>query len=203
MILDGELAPGSRIRETELAQHFGVSRGPIRESLRVLEVVGLVTREPRKSSYVALVRASDVEEVYTLREAVEVLAVRRALELQPGSVLQALSVRLSEIEQAISSDAPASRLVEADIDFHDVFYSFAAHQRLQAVWRSINDPLRIMMRMSSMQNDPEWRRDKGGHAAIVDTAAKGDVEGCVEATRSHLAEAKARVLEQVDRQATP
>jgi DNA-binding GntR family transcriptional regulator len=200
MILDGELAPGSRIRETELAEHFGVSRGPIRESLRVLEGAGLITREPRKSSFVALVRASDVEEVYTLREVVEVLAVRRALELRPESVVRELRVRLDEFEQAILSNAPASRIVEADINFHDVFYAGSAHHRVQSVWRSFNDPLRIMMRLSSMQSDPEWRREKGGHDSIMSTAADGDIEGCIDATRAHLAEAKMRVLEYVEKQ---
>jgi len=58
-----------------------------------------------------------------------------------------------------------------------------------------------MMRMSSMQGAPEWRRENGGHSAAMDTAANGDIEGCVEATESHLAKVKARVLKRVERQA--
>jgi GntR family transcriptional regulator of gluconate operon len=201
MILDGELAPGSKIRETALAEHFGVSRGPIRESLRALEVAGLVVREPRKSTYVAPVRARDVEEVYSLREAVEVLAIRRALALQPESVVERLQTHLERFEEAVAApDQEPSRIVEADIHFHDVFYEAADHQRLRAVWMSFNDPLRIMMRLSSRRADPAWRQAKGGHIAIADAAAAGDVEGCVEATRAHLDAAKSLVLEFVSRQ---
>ncbi|CAN5345660.1 GntR family transcriptional regulator [soil metagenome] len=201
MILTGQMAPGSKIRETELAEHFGVSRGPIRESLRALEVAGLVIREPRKSSYVAPVRASDVEEVYSLREAVEVLAIRRALTLHPDTVVRQLQTHLEQFEDAVAMvDQETSRIVEADIHFHDVFYHAADHQRLQSVWQSFNDPLRIMMRLSSQSADPAWRQAKGGHIAISAAAVNGDIEGCVEATRAHLDAAKTLVLEFVNQQ---
>jgi GntR family transcriptional regulator of gluconate operon len=204
MILSGEMAPGSKIREAELAERFRVSRGPIRESLRALEVMGLVVREPRRPSYVAPVRASDVEEIYSLREAVEVLAIRKSLTLNPDVVVRELQVRLEQFEDAASaSDQDASRIVEADIHFHEVFYAASDHHRLQSVWQTFNDPLHIMMRLSSLRADPAWREAKGGHIAIASAAVKGDIEGCVEATRAHLDTAKSIVLAFVNQQDRP
>lgn len=202
MILTGEMAPGSKISETVLAEQFGVSRGPIRESLRALEVAGLVIREPRKSSYVAPVRAADVEEIYSLREAVEVLAVRRALTLNADAVATELQARLENFDDvaAVAENQDVSQVVEVDIAFHDVFYKAADHQRLQAVWQSFNDPLRIMMRLSSLRANPEWNRGKSGHTAIATAAANGDIDACVEATRAHLDIARANVLAFVNEQ---
>lgn len=201
MILTGEMPLGSKIREVELAERFGVSRGPIRESLRSLEYLGLVVREPRKSAHVVSVRVNDVEELFALREPIEVLAVRRSLELNRESVVSALQASLRELEEITASgDERESQMVEADIRFHGVFYEAAENQRLLSVWKNLNDSLSMMMRLSSRPNEPAWRESMGGHIDIANAAMMGDVDGCVEATRAHLDQARRNVLRLVPTQ---
>ena len=195
MILSGEMPLGSKIREVELAERFGVSRGPIRESLRSLEHLGLVVREPRKSAHVVSVRESDVEELFALREAIEVLAVRRSLELNRDSVVSAIQASLRDLEETTASaDERGSEMVEADIHFHGIFYEAAENQRLLSVWRNLTDSLSMMMRLSSLLIEPAWRESRGDHIDIANAAIRGDIDGCVEATLAHLGQVRRNVL---------
>jgi DNA-binding GntR family transcriptional regulator len=75
-IRSGKLKPGDRLLETQLAEEMHISRFPIREALRYLEKEGLVQTEPFKGTYVAQLTEKDMEELYSLRSAIEELAVR-------------------------------------------------------------------------------------------------------------------------------
>lgn len=195
MILTGEMPLGSKISESELAERFGVSRGPIRESLRSLEHLGLVVREPRKSAHVVSLRVSDVEELFALREAIEVLAVRRSLELNRDSVVSALRASIRELEDTNTSDDERGlHMVEADIRFHGIFYGASGNQRLLSIWDNLTDSLSMMMRLSSFLIEPAWLESRGDHIDIAKTAIEGDVDGCVEATLAHLDKVKRNVL---------
>jgi GntR family transcriptional regulator, gluconate operon transcriptional repressor len=195
MILTGEMPLGSKISEVELAERFGVSRGPIRESLRSLEYLGLVVREPRKSAHVVSLRASDVEELFALREAIEVLAVKRSLELNRDSVVSALQASLREPEKETASAAERGlQMVEADIRFHGIFYEAAENQRLLSIWGNLTDSLSMMMRLSSFLIEPAWRESRGDHTDIANAAIMGDIDGCAEATLAHLDKVRKNVL---------
>ncbi|HAN71348.1 MAG TPA: hypothetical protein DCQ36_07125 [Actinobacteria bacterium] len=201
-IVTGEMLPGSRIRETELAEGFGVSRGPVREALRILEVAGLVLRVPRHGSYVAPVRRRDVDELYTLRASIEELAVRRALRRADAGLAAQLGRAVERLEMALTTEAPFE-VVESDIDFHSTFYRHADHDRLVAVWATLADPLRILMRLSSRRSDPDWSTTVGGHLLIASAAREGDEDACVEATLDHLEHARSLVLSFVEQQEIP
>ena len=198
-ILRGDMLPGSRIRETEIAEQYGVSRGPVREALRSLEVAGLVLRLPRQASYVAPVHKRDVDEIYTMRAAIEELAIRRALHTPNQTLAHQLDAKASALSRAMDLGDP-NAVVDADIDFHSVFYALADHDRLVALWGTLTDPLRIMMRLSSRRTDPEWRLTVGGHLAIAQAAAEFDADACVAATRDHLEHARLLVMGFVDSQ---
>lgn len=195
MILTGEMPLGSKISEVELAERFGVSRGPIRESLRSLEHLGLVVREPRRPAHVVSLRVSDVEELFTLRKALEVLAVRRSLDLNRDSVVSALQASLRETEkETASADERGLQMVEADIRFHGIFYEAADHQRLLSIWTNLTGSLSMMMRLSSFLIEPAWLESRGDHIDIADAAIKGDPDGCAEATIAHLDKVSRNVL---------
>ena len=195
MILSGEMPLGSKISEVELAERFKVSRGPVRESLRSLEYLGLVVREPRRSAHVVSLQESDVEELFALREAIEVLAVKRSLELNHDSVVRALKASPPELEEKpIASEEQEVQMVEADLRFHSIFYEAAKNQRLLTVWRSLTDSLSMTMRLSSFLIEPAWRESRFDHIDIADAAIRGDTDACVEATRAHLAKVKRNVL---------
>lgn len=198
-ILRGEMLPGSRIREAEIAEDFGVSRGPVREALRTLEVAGLVLRMPRQASYVAPVRRQDVDELYTLRTAIEELAIRRSLREPEPALTDELAASVKSLQSALTV-GDLGQVVDSDIDFHSVFYNHADHHRLVALWGTLTDPLRIMMRLSSRRSDPDWTTSIGGHLLIAKLAAEQDVQGCVDATTEHLSNARHLVMGFVEKQ---
>lgn len=198
-ILHGEMLPGSRIFEAELADSFGVSRGPVREALRALEVSGLILRLSRKGSYVAPVRRRDVDEIYTLRCAVEEFAIRRALSRDSVKLAASLDTSITKMQGALAREEP-SAVVDSDIDFHSAFYLYADHNRLLGVWATLTDPLRIMMRLSSRQVDSEWQDSVDGHLPIATAARDADVERCVPACIDHLTHARELVMGYVERQ---
>src|SRR4029450_7291485 len=77
-ILNGRLAPGSRIVETRIAQQFGVSQGPVREALRDLELYGFVVSSPFRGTQIRKISTEDLLEIYPLRAAIEGVAARTA-----------------------------------------------------------------------------------------------------------------------------
>lgn len=100
MIVSGQLKPGDRLRQDELATTFGVSTMPIREALRQLQAEGLVTFQPRRGAAVASLSVSDYEEIYRIREALEILACGWAAEDFDRIPIDDLRTILEEIEKA-------------------------------------------------------------------------------------------------------
>jgi DNA-binding GntR family transcriptional regulator len=111
MITSGHLKPGDRLRQDELAEAFGVSTMPIREALRQLQAEGLVAFRPRRGATVASISASEYEEIYRIREELEILACRWAAEDFDRIPIERLKRLLEEIEQveANSSDVQLVR----------------------------------------------------------------------------------------------
>lgn len=193
MIIDGDLAPGERIIENTVATRFGVSRGPVREAIRALEVTGLVVRIPRRGSFVAPIEPKDVYEVYALRECIEVHAVEQAILASP-----VVATRVTEAVgrmRVLADDAPPSVLIDEDLAFHSEFYLAANNARLTAVWNGLRDPLRVMILLTSHRSRTDWEGATSGHDAIARAAADGDVARAVEKTRQHLALARDRIAE--------
>jgi len=100
LIVSGQLKPGDRLRQDELATTFGVSTMPIREALRQLQAEGLVTFQPRRGAAVASLSVSDYEEIYRIREALEILACGWAAEDFDRIPIDDLRTILEEIEKA-------------------------------------------------------------------------------------------------------
>ena len=89
-ILNGELELGQRLVETDLAEQLGVSRGPIREALRLLAAEGLVVINVHRGTFIVQPTKDDVEEIYSLREALESLAVKRVIEIASDEEIEGL-----------------------------------------------------------------------------------------------------------------
>jgi GntR family transcriptional regulator, gluconate operon transcriptional repressor len=185
LILRGELQPGGRLLENDLADRFRVSRGPVREAIRQLEVAGLAIRTQRRGSFVAPLAVADVEEIYTLRASIEELAIRRALARPSPQTVVMLGVHLQEMRRITESGQPRD-LAEVDLAFHSAFYEGAGHRRLQAVWLSLADPLRLMITLTEGRSDAEHELTVSGHEEIYRAAELGDVEACVAAMHTHL-----------------
>src|SRR5690606_23078002 len=118
-IVRGELPPGTKLGETELAARYGVSRGPLREAIRRLESRKLLERIPHVGTRVAVLDASDLAEIYRVREALEGMAARLAAENMTADEIAGLNDLLAQHEQQPGvQDDTAYFQSEGDLDFH-------------------------------------------------------------------------------------
>ncbi|EFV14200.1 GntR family transcriptional regulator [Segniliparus rugosus] len=140
-VFSGVYQPGAQLREVELAEALGVSRGPVREALLRLEREGLVRGEWHRGTSVTAFSAEDLEELHSLREALERLAVEQAVARASDEGLQAVE-RAAE-RMARASDA--HEMVRCDIAFHDAVYAAARHRLLAEAWQSIRGRVHLFM----------------------------------------------------------
>ena len=128
-ILTGEMEPGERLMEIQLANKLGVSRTPIREAIRKLELEGLVIMIPRKGAEVAHITVKDMRDVLEVRSALEELATTLACKNVTPEHIEELKTANRVFEAAIvSKDVVA--IVNADVAFHNIIYSMTDNQRL-------------------------------------------------------------------------
>lgn len=129
-ILKGELAPGERLMEIQLANKLGVSRTPIREAIRKLELEGLVIMIPRKGAEVADITEKSLRDVLEVRKALEELAVQLACEKITQEELEELEKAGENFKKVLKRSKDITEVAEADVRFHDVIYMATDNQKL-------------------------------------------------------------------------
>lgn len=184
-IISGEFAPGERLVETELAERFEVSRGPIRDALMQLERGGLVELRPRKGSFVRSMTAADVKEIYSLRTALETLALRIAVDL--GATTTEMEGHLNSLEAA-HKGKDRTEIGAADMALHRSFVAASGHRRLLEAWEALADQTMFMMaKLPTVDRDIQG--PMGDHTAIVDAVRSGDSDAAEAALTRHLNDA--------------
>src|SRR5699024_3570602 len=128
-ILRGELKPGERLMEIQLANKLGVSRTPIREAIRKLELEGLVLMIPRKGAEVAEITEKNLRDVLEVRCALEELAVQLACDRIDRARLRELHAAAAHFKEVLGN-ADITELAEADEAFHDVIFQATGNNRL-------------------------------------------------------------------------
>jgi DNA-binding GntR family transcriptional regulator len=157
-ILSGELAPGERLVEEQLTRRFGTSRAPLREALRLLGQQGLVEHLPRRGVRVTQLSARDMDELFTLRDALEQFAVRCAFGDggMPDPVLVgALRDAVEEIERA-AARGTALEQDAAHRGFHLALVALAGHSHLLRVY----EPLLLQLQLYMATNMRREARDR-------------------------------------------
>lgn len=128
-ILHGELKPGERLMEIQLANKLGVSRTPIREAIRKLELEGLVLMIPRKGAEVAEITEKSLRDVLEVRKALEELAVQLCCDKITKEEIRELEKAAEDFKTAIRNGG-LTEIAEADVKFHDVIYMATDNQKL-------------------------------------------------------------------------
>ena len=139
-ILRGEMEPGERLMEIQLAQKLGVSRTPIREAIRKLELEGLVIMIPRKGAEVAHITEKDMKDVLEVRSTLEELVVELAIKNVTDEKIEELKCANKVFESAIVSKA-AVNILEADVKFHDILYSMTNNARLIQIINNLREQM--------------------------------------------------------------
>ena len=193
-ILDGRLAAGSRLLETELAERFGVSRGPVRDALNELARQGLAVDLPRRGTFVSRLSEQDLDEVYVLRRAIEEAAVRLAIAKASDEDIAAMYVCLEAGEDAYgTTDLPAAW--EADMAFHRTFCRMSGNGRLLELFEGLASQTVLLMRTAlATHASLAWTPPVELHRRIADAVAARDVAGAMHAVGEHYQYTQDRLL---------
>lgn len=152
-IVQGELAPGTRLLEEELSQRFEVSRGPVREALRQLEQEGLVASFPYRGSEVLGVSEEEVHRVLIpIRLSIEQFCFPRAMRAMDATAVDALAGVIEEMRRGATED-DLRRVVEADIHFHQLVLENAGLPHALQIWLAIEPRIRAYFHRHGRRED--------------------------------------------------
>lgn len=158
-ILKGELQPGERLMEIQLAQRLGVSRTPVREAIRKLELEGLAIMIPRRGAIVADITIQDLEDVLEVRAALEELAVQNACDYITEDQIKELKKVSGDFKRNLEGEN-LLECVEADMRFHEIIYGATGNKRLQQILTNLREQM-YRYRL-------EYLKDKRMHKLLIE-----------------------------------
>ncbi len=180
-IVSGVLEPGERLMEIQLAEEMGVSRTPVREAIRKLELEGFVVMIPRKGAYVAGVSHKDVKDVFEIRAALEGLAAGLAAE-------KITDEEIEELERVLYYEKEPDTLeemVQSDTDFHALLYRASRNERLIGILANLREQIQ-RFRTTSLAVPGRTKYAIQEHRSIVDAVARHDVEEAQKLATAHI-----------------
>lgn len=183
-ILKGELRPGERLMEIQLAQRLGVSRTPIREAIRKLELEGLVLMIPRKGAEVAKITEKSMQDVLEVRRALEALAIQLACERITEEEAALLENNAREFEKAAKTKDLVV-MAEADEAFHTVIYSATKNDRLIYILNNLREQM-YRYRLEYLKDEKIHSTILEEHEEIVRTVKTRKSEEAVVAISAHI-----------------
>lgn len=186
-ILDGVWEPGVQLNQVLIAERLGVSRGPVREALSQLEQEGLVRNVPRKGAFVTDITPVYIEELYSVRRALEVFAVERAARCAEPVELAHLQGIVDEM-RAAAGRADERELAGIDLRFHAQIVASAHHTLLVQMWKSIEVGVRrcVGIRHRIYDNPLDI---VGSHPDIFNAIKASDARAAGELLDIHIREA--------------
>lgn len=197
-IIHGVLEPGERLMEVQLAEEMGVSRTPVREAIRKLELEGFVVMVPRKGAYVADISFKDVADVFEIRAALESLAAGLAAERITDEELDELERLLVQVAETAEKN-DLERLVEVDTLFHDTIYRASRNQRLVQIVSNLREQIQ-RFRKTSLGAPGRMKITLEEHKKLVEAIAERDVSLAQQLAQEHIENAENQMLEVLRRQ---
>jgi GntR family transcriptional regulator, trigonelline degradation regulator len=185
-IVSGELPPNSRLVELDLAERFGVSRGPIREALSTLQLLGLVTLRPNRGAVVRAIGPEDVLEVYFLRAALGVVAIRQLI--GADRITPRVADRLTALEAKARTATTRKRqrlMVEADLAFQSAIVDACELPRVIARFAETTDEVSRFVTTSGIVY-PDVDRIVDDHANLLRALLNRDADHAVELWRARM-----------------
>ncbi|MEV0329689.1 GntR family transcriptional regulator [Micromonospora echinospora] len=189
-IIVGDVPAGTRLVEEELAESFRVSRGPVRDAIRILRAEGLVTGTGRNVVTLSL-SVADIDELMALRESFELLAVERAMDTNRDDLTGRLAAALVEMDAAADA-RDATAFTTADIRFHSSFFEAAGLTRLDVLWNQFRPTIEGLLHASGKRMDdlaPSARE----HHDLSALIAAGKVADVKNELHRHLRKTRARL----------
>ena len=183
-ILKGDLRPGERLMELQLAAKLGVSRTPIREAIRMLEQEWLSVTIPRKGAEVARMTEKDMEDVLQIREALDDLAVQVACDKITQEQLERLMATMKNFELAVQA-GDLSKIVAYDVEFHDVIYEATDNPKLVILLSNLREQI-YRYRVEYLKEKENYPMLIVEHEEIVQALKQKNKERVADAMRNHI-----------------
>jgi len=182
-ILSGQFAPGTRIRQEDIAEQFGASRSPVREALRMLDADGLVTLVANTGAWIAQLSLTECEEMYQIRERVEPLLLNTSM---PNLTEESLE-RLAILAQEMEANQDVETFLRLDREFHLLSYSGASTALLgdmvQRLWNTTQHYRRAYTRLLATNG---FKTAHYEHHLLLAAITRGDAEDAERILYGHI-----------------
>lgn len=183
-ILTGEMKPGERLMEIHLANKLGVSRTPIREAIRKLELEGLVIMIPRRGAEVAQITWKNLKDVLEVRKALDVLAIELACERMTQEELQKLCKACEAFKDA-TKNGDLRKIAESDVVLHDIIVYSTRNNRLIQLVNNLSEQM-YRYRFEYIKDVSQHERLVKEHNDIYESILKKDKKAAADAVRRHI-----------------
>ena len=183
-ILRGELKPGERLMEIQLANKLGVSRTPIREAIRKLELEGLVLMIPRKGAEVADITEKSLKDVLEVRRALEELSVKLTCDRITKEEIKELEQAAENFRKTMKSK-DITEIAEADVRFHDVIYTATKNQKLIQLLNNLHEQM-YRYRIEYLKDEEVYPKLLKEHKEIIERINRGEKEEAARIVCEHI-----------------
>ena len=183
-ILDGEIAPGSPLVETTLAEQFSVSRGPLREALRQLIEEGLLVTVPYTGTHVTSLSVQDVREIYSMRITLERFAFEQAWPRRDQAFERELRRRNEVLLASIDAGDDGASIL-AELDLHGFVYEASGHHLLQRTWASLRGRLQLYWAAHHRAHGIRGPR-RDSHDSYVQLALGDSLQAMLDEVSGHM-----------------
>ncbi|HEY1392851.1 MAG TPA: GntR family transcriptional regulator [Methylibium sp.] len=186
-IVEGRLAPGSRIVEADIARRMGVSRAPVREAARRLERQGVLVARPRHGFAVRTISVQEIDDIFEVRISLEMTAIERACSRADDAGL----AHLQELVHAMVREAPTQpqhQRIATDLAFHTLICELSGNAHLHRIFSNTQTEMRMIIALcDAVYHDPSAMAET--HQPIADALMRRDAAAACAAMRLHLDDA--------------
>lgn len=196
-IVKGELKPGTRLMEVQLAEKMGVSRTPIREAIRKLELEGLVNMIPRKGAHVADLSVKDIMDVLEVRASLDGLATF----LSASRITDGELKELRQIQSQFTAYMEKGNLhgtVKKDVEFHDVIYRSSRNEKLIQIVSNLSEQVH-RFRIIYLKDYSSPRNVAKEHSEIIDAISSKDPEIAQKVAASHIKNQEVTIIKSIEK----
>jgi phosphonate utilization transcriptional regulator len=191
-ILAGEILPGAKLNEADVAEALKVSRGPVREAFRALEQAGLVRTEKNRGVFVRSLTHFEADELYEVRAGLDALIGRLAAERCTPAQVEDLKRLLKDMEKAARRKS-VDDYYPLNVRFHDLLAQFTGNATLLATYRRLVNELHLYRRETLEHGPDSFPTSTHEHLAIVEAISRGDAERAAALLHHHAMESRERL----------
>jgi DNA-binding GntR family transcriptional regulator len=189
-IISHKLEPGTPIVEQEISSMLGISRTPVREALRLLEAEGLIRHIPARGAYVSSITTQDVEEIFSLREILEIGALRIGISRMSDAEIE----EVEKVLLALDENCKDVDFFNSDRILHELIVTYSGNRRLVNFINMINAQIERIRHISALRPQ-RLEKSKTEHLAIINAIKKRDIEAASKLLYDHIENVKRSSLD--------